>query len=504
MQVQLLSVVSLVCLLCLSSTGAAPISSSSTSTRIPRSPTTSGSALTLAFQQHRFQKPAPKEWAKYVQGADSSVDAHTRPLERRQAASDTEAPVYNLDDARYLVDITIAGQDLQVILDTGSTDTFVYSHQPSNQIGTAATEPPVFDNATASPLYDTGFEYVASYGAGNGVTQTKGAVQLTDISFPNTDLEARNLSFANIWTSTNGVSASGLLGLGFPINGNIWSDAVLAIYEQTKQTVSQAVSSSWFPIVPLLQYEGDVSNAMFSLVLTRMGPQGTNNPKTSGGTLPMSPQAVLSSGSLTIGGYPPGYGESDFTWSPVPYVTVSNTYKEYGFPSSTGNRWTTQLQAIYFNGVQLIESKLQPEASSNYALIDTGNPIMNIASDVLAQITNAWASNPDNYVLPCDTAFDLVFQFAGRNFTLAKEDVLVPSNAAIDSNNYGGYATQDCQAQMQPFTPTSNEIGPDTSQTHQLGDVFLRNVVTSYDYGNLYNAASSPPRIGFISTTPAA
>lgn len=160
---------------------------------------------------------------------------------------------------------------------------------------------------------------------------------------------------------------------------------------------------------------------------------------------------------------------------------------------------------------------------------------MGIASDQLAQITNAWAANPDvrcllffcrtqadsllqNYVIPCNTTFDLIFQFAGNNFTLSKEDTLVPSEAAIDSGNYGGYATTDCQAQMQPFTPTANEIGDDTSQTYQLGDVFMRNVITGefhgclcyrlklisvavFDYGSLTNAASQPPRIGFRSTT---
>lgn len=58
----------------------------------------------------------------------------------------------------------------------------------------------------------------------------------------------------------------------------------------------------------------------------------------------------------------------------------------------------------------------------------------------------------------------------------------MPSIAAIDSGNYGGYATTDCQAQMQPFTPTNNEIGPNTSQTHQLGDVFLRNVISGQSH----------------------
>lgn len=83
-----------------------------------------------------------------------------------------------------------------------------------------------------------------------------------------------------------------------------------------------------------------------------------------------------------------------------------------------------------------------------------------------------------NYVIPCDSPFDLVFQFGGQNFTINKEDVLVPSTAAIDSYNYGGYASTNCQAQIQPFTPTGNEVGPETSQTHHLGDVFFRNVIS--------------------------
>lgn len=47
------------------------------------------------------------------------------------------------------------------------------------------------------------------------------------------------------------------------------------------------------------------------------------------------------------------------------------------------------------NGVKLIDSRIQPVADANYALLDTGNPILAMATDVLAQITNAWAANPD-------------------------------------------------------------------------------------------------------------
>ncbi|KAK9895412.1 acid protease [Cystobasidium minutum MCA 4210] len=426
-------------------------------------------------------------------------DLHRRSIEKRQA-SDDDSPLYNLEDARYIVHITIGGQDLQVIIDSGSTDTFVYSVQPYNQNN--GSPPPLFNNRTASPLYDLGLTYNASYGSGNGLSNTIGSSLLSNVAIDGSDLAVTNLTFADLYQTTNGVGASGLMGLGFPLNGNIWSDAVLAIYGQTKQKVSQAVSSSYFPIVPLLYYQNQIASSMYSLVVTRMGPNDANNPKSSGGTLPTSPQAtLLSEGTMVFGDYPESMNEDQFTWCDVPVVTVSDQYREYGFPDSTGNRWTTKTDAIFFNGVKLIDSRIQPEAEANYALLDTGNPILAMASDVLAQITNAWAANPDNFVLPCDSAFDLVFQFGGQNFTIAKEDVLVPSTAAIDSYNYGGYARTDCQAQIQPFTPTGNEVGPETSQTHHLGDVFFRNVISVFDYGDLYNAASNPPRIGLYSTT---
>lgn len=39
--------------------------------------------------------------------------------------------------------------------------------------------------------------------------------------------------------------------------------------------------------------------------------------------------------------------ESDFTWSPVPVVEFTQQGIARGLPSSTGNRWTTPLEAMY-------------------------------------------------------------------------------------------------------------------------------------------------------------
>lgn len=91
---------------------------------------------------------------------------------------------------------------------------------------------------------------------------------------------------------------------------------------------------------------------MYSLVVTRLGPNQMNNPKSSGGTLPTSPQAtLLSEGVMVFGDYPDEMTENQFTWCDVPVVSVSDTYRNYGFPDSTGNRWTTKTDAIYCESI---------------------------------------------------------------------------------------------------------------------------------------------------------
>jgi hypothetical protein len=77
---------------------------------------------------------------------------------------------------------------------------------------------------------------------------------------------------------------------------------------------------------------------------------------------------------------------------------------------------------------------------------------------------------------PCDSEFDLTLQISGKNFTLSKQDILVPSYLAVDSLGYGGFTTEQCQFQAQPDDPTEDEFGPFTSITYQFGDPLLRNV----------------------------
>jgi len=119
--------------------------------------------------------------------------------------------------------------------------------------------------------------------------------------------------------------------------------------------------------------------------------------------------------SLTLlYGRPPS--ESDFAWSPVPIIRFTQAGQARGFPAATGNRWTLSLEAIYFNGRQLTNTTEQTsyydDGETYYALIDSGNPSVGIPQDMMAQITNAYAGNRAGYTVPCDSPFELIFQFS--------------------------------------------------------------------------------------------
>lgn len=99
--------------------------------------------------------------------------------------------------------------------------------------------------------------------------------------------------------------------------------------------------------------------------------------------------------------------------------------------------------------------------------------------------------------MDCAAPFELVFQFSGQNFTMAKDEMVVPYYNVIDSIAAGGRPTSGCQFQAQVDSPSGDEFGPLTSITYSLGDPFMRNVVTIFDYGNVRDATQNPPRMGF-------
>jgi len=465
-------------------------------------PSTSNNRLEFHFSKRHQQ------WPRTLHQRQRQLLSKRQTLDNGTgtASNDTEVDdqgeLLNFEDTRYIATLNLAGQDLDLILDTGSTDTFVYSEQPLPFAGLdPSTLPPLFDNATAVGVVETGLTYEASYGSGNGITQTLGAIELADAEVNGTDLIARNLTYANLYASTSATGASGLLGLGFPINGEIWLQMVELYYNTTGEWPTTAQSSAYYPIVPLMHAQGTIAANLFSLEVSRLGPRAIFESILYANNF----NYTENGGILTLGDYPEGTSESDYTWSDVPIIRFTEAGQARGFPAATGNRWTLPLEYIFFNGKRLDNTTLQPSVIDDggvyYALLDSGNPSISIPSDMMEQITNAYAGNRAGLTIPCDTPFDLVFQMGGQNFSMNSTDFLVPSYAALDSLAIGGRAVDNCQFQAQPNRPYGDEIGPRTSITYQLGDPFLRNVYSVFDYGSLEDAEDNNPRIGLRQRT---
>jgi len=135
-----------------------------------------------------------------------------------------------------------------------------------------------------------------------GHASDSGAIQLANAELNGTDLVANNLTYANLYQSTSATGASGLLGLGFPINGEIWLEMLELEYNLTGRWLTPNESSAYYPIVPLLYAQGDISQQMFSLEVSRLGPDAIAADNSN----PLDFNYTDNGGILTLGDYPEG------------------------------------------------------------------------------------------------------------------------------------------------------------------------------------------------------
>lgn len=89
----------------------------------------------------------------------------------------------------------------------------------------------------------------------------------------------------------------------------------------------------------------------------------------------------------------------------MPVVQISESFTAAGYPTAAGFQWTTPLDAIYFNGKKIRNTTEPPHADSEggnyYALVDSGNPAMQIPEDMMREIVcpvlkTLYDSTPDH------------------------------------------------------------------------------------------------------------
>jgi len=178
--------------------------------------------------------------------------------------------------------------------------------------------------------------------------------------------------------------------------------------------------------------------------------------------------------------------------------TFSNITQEPKLTVQSPDRWVVFMDGMTVNGKNIngMSSFSVPgqQTGQTLANLDTGTSLAEIPQ---AYVDAIYKSAPGSqffasqgvYILPCDTQINVSVVFAGVEYPVHPIDTVV---ATLDDNN-----------QITCFSGFTTSSG-DTSEDFLLGDSFLRNVYSLFDFGSFISNSSSAPFIQLLSTTNAA
>lgn len=296
-----------------------------------------------------------------------------------------------------------------------------------------------------SSLTKTGVQTGLTYGDG---TVAFGPVYFGSVTFGNFTVDQAFISAPGTNATTN--SDKGLLGVGPPLLSSI----------------SDALSRSSF--------DGDT-------LLDNIFSSDSSLPQLTTFSLSRS----FSTGKTDGGVFTVGEVDSDF----------SQIQQAPTLPVISSDRWIVLMDEMIVNGQSIsgdssFSVRNQSEGQT-LANLDTGTSLSQIpqtyAAAIYGDVPGAQLySSSGIYVLPCDTKINVSFVFGGVEYPVHPIDTI-----AATSDGAGGVI---CFSGF-PFSD-----GFSNSEDFLIGDSFLRNVYSLYDYGSFLNE-STTPFIQLLSTT---
>lgn len=355
---------------------------------------------------------------------------------------DEEIKVGNSDNMRYTSNITINGVDVHIALDTGSTDLWV---SPPEGIGS---------------FNDSGMPLALKYGDGSyGVSGTIG-VSPFEFGEYQIDQQAFLYGRKNTIQSLTELGVYGVLGLAFQ-HGNV-SPINIAVKKKYGK------DATWGRSVLHNIFDRNPSEPNFIAIdLAR----SDDLEDTLGG-------------SFDIG----EYNEK--------YAAVAQAPKLAQFPKG-GNRWATLLDGVTVDGaaVKLKSTAKGVPKGKMQALLDTGDPTaiipVSLFDGIYSKIPGAvlWVNEKKTrrWLVPCNSTASVSFNFGGQEFPVHPLDMTeiftIPGKDAIA-----------CRSSFKAVDGWTVEIS--------LGDSFLRNVYSVYDFGdNLPNGKFTEPYMQLLAQT---
>ncbi|KAF4968662.1 hypothetical protein FSARC_3948 [Fusarium sarcochroum] len=390
------------------------------------------------------------------------VSGSTLPLRRRESKQSNPAPLIATEYASIFdVEVQFGNQSFMLLVDTGSSDTWVVetgfkcidssdnSIQPQSNCNYAST----YDiTSTFRPQHNQTFG--VKYGTGIAT----GMVGFEDLTMGGITVTNQTVGIANSTDDIGDGVRSGLLGLAYP---QLTSAHPGVNYPN--DSLSLITNRAVYDTFLVSMYKSGLIEPWFSLALER--PAGN----TSSGH----------GGYLGLGELPPVDHSDEWTTVPVEISkSIPKAFYENSKPVLTW--WTLTIDAVTWgpaSGSSNFSSTLSTantttNSTAFQAVVDSGNP-RNMFPDVVARKINAAFEPPavydkkrDVFVVDCDArAPALGVVIGGDTFWHDQRDLIMQAKDGVCTSGVG--ATQEAL----------------DITVHFLGDTFLKNVVSVFDFG---------------------
>lgn len=351
----------------------------------------------------------------------------------RQSSSNGILPVGNTQNSFYYTNIMLGGQNISVMLDTGSSDLWVTGSIPGATDTGSSLKLSYAVGTAAGDIYTAPFEF-----AGQSVS---------DQAFL---LVANVSSFS---TNIHSEGYDGLIGLGpnsgssiyKKLDGNSGNNPINRIFEQTS------------------------SNDYITMMLSRKGDPGSNI-----------------TGQFTIGELVPGFENI----TSMPHLSIEKVYRV----TDVDQHW--QIVTDKNNGIigpdgQPIKySSIAPKAPDGtiVGVLDSGFTLpqvpRTVSDAIYGRVQGAeWSVANEAWLVPCGQLINVTFNFGGVSYPIHPLDVSSSDFGVTFSNG-----NPACLGTFQPVTSAFSLLG---EYDMILGMAFLRNTYTLINYGNFITGGSN-------------
>ncbi|KAG2155771.1 aspartic peptidase domain-containing protein [Suillus bovinus] len=353
----------------------------------------------------------------------------------RQSSSNGIVPVGNTQNSFYYTNITLGGQNISVMLDTGSSDLWVTGTVPGATDTGNSLKLSYAVGTAAGDIYTAPFEL-----AGQSVND-QAFLLVTNVSSFSTNIHAEGYD--------------GLIGLG-PNSGS-------SIYKKLNG------NSGNNPINRIFEQSSSSSNDYITMMLSRKGDPGSNI-----------------TGQFTIGEIVPGFENI----TNMPHLSIEKVYRV----TNIDQHW--QIVTDKNNGIigpdgQPIKySSIAPKAPDGtiVGVLDSGFTLpqvpRTVSDAIYGRVQGAeWSVADQAWLVPCGQLINVTFNFGGVSYPIHPLDVSSSDFGVTFSNG-----NPACLGTFQPVTSAFSLLG---EYDMILGMAFLRNTYTLINYGKFITGGSN-------------